>query len=173
MIYLDWKSKCRKYNVIIEQNCVDYIISLAQGNNPNEIGSSLLGSYKQDGFTAIIKGVSPIPKDSVFTRFFFKRGASGLKEYYKKLYNDTEGTIHYIGEWHSHPYGEPIPSGKDDKTLFGVCNNFKINCPECISLIIGNDLIDKPKLGLYVYSRVNGRIKLLPEIGKNPFGNLI
>ncbi len=31
----------------------------------------------------------------------------------------TQRSVHYIGEWHSHPYGEPTPSGKDDKTLFG------------------------------------------------------
>lgn len=169
MLSLHWKSKCGKYNVIVEKQCIDSILKLAQGNNPNEIGSSVVGSYENEGFLATIKDIVPIPKDSVFSRFFFRRGQRGLKEYYKKLYYDSKGCTYYIGEWHSHPYGDPTPSGKDDKTFYGICNNLKINCPECISLIIGNDLINKPQLGLYVYSRTNGKIKLFPIMPTNPF----
>lgn len=163
MLNLYWKSKCGKYSIIIEKQCINNILKLAKNSNPNEIGSSLVGSYEKDGYTAVIKDITPIPKDSVLTRFFFKRGAMGLKEYYKKLYYESKGKVHYIGEWHSHPYGEPIPSGKDNKTLFGICNNLKVNCPECISLIIGNNLNDDPELAVYVYSRTKGRIKLIPS----------
>jgi integrative and conjugative element protein (TIGR02256 family) len=139
------------------------MVSLAQEYVPREIGTSLIGSYTPDGFDAVVLGIAPVPSDSKGQRGAFQRGVRGLKCFFRALFEASHGEKHYVGEWHSHPFGPCTPSPTDDANQNAISNSSKTNCPESILIILGGDLLRKPETSVFVYSRGRGRVNLLPE----------
>jgi proteasome lid subunit RPN8/RPN11 len=141
------------------------MLILACENYPSEVGTSLVGYYSSDGFDAYVEDVTPIPPDSFGNKFSFYRGIRGMMNYFLKLRKTHSDQRYYVGEWHSHPDNIPYPSSdKDDPTLVAISNDKKTDCPECILVIIGGDLFNKPTLNVVVYSRKKGKVQLIPEL---------
>ena len=157
-----WVSSCGRYTVTISDRCLGELLSISREHAPREVGSSLVGSYSKDGFRASVLGSAPLPSDSRGRRFTFSRGVRGLRRFFLDLFTRTRGRRHYVGEWHSHPGGPPMPSRMDDRNQTAIARDKKTNCPECILLIIGGDFSCQTELCVYVYSRTNGRIELVP-----------
>ena len=162
-IHSKWKSKCGRYTVTIFQSCFDKMISLSNNYYPNEIGTSLIGWYSNDGFDAYIYDIAPISSDSQSFSNMFIRGIKDLKTFYKKLLKKFKGKIYYIGDWHSHPNGFPFPSSIDDSNQIAVSNDKKTNCPESMLLLIAGNFKSKIEIGVFVYSRLKGRIILFKD----------
>lgn len=139
------------------------MLSLSEQHYPNEIGASVYGSYSRDGFEASVLGNAPIPSDSESHRCAFRRGGNGVANFFSNLFKMSHGCKHYVGEWHSHPGGPAEPSGIDDRSLLEIANNRVTNCPECILILVGGKIDQAPELGVFVYSRVQGRVTLRPE----------
>lgn len=158
--YLKWKSNCGLYNVSMSEFCFHKISEIAKRHIPREIGTSLVGYYSNDGFDAFILDIAPLSSDSKGLVSSFYRGVTGLQEFYTKLMQSFGRTRYYIGEWHSHPHGNPFPSSIDDQTQFAIASDIRVSCPECILVIIGENLSDRSELGVFVYSNKRGRIKL-------------
>lgn len=158
-----WISACGHYHVSIHAKCVREILALSVRHYPKEIGASVYGSYSDDGFKATVLGNAPIPSDSDSQRYSFHRGVNGVAQFFSKLFRQSLGGKHYVGEWHSHPGGPAEPSGIDDRSLLAIAANRETNCPECILILIGGNITQSPELGVFVYSRVRGRIDLRPE----------
>jgi len=157
-----WQSVCKRYTVLLPQSCAQKICDIARQYYPNEIGSSLVGSYSSDGFDAHILDIAPLSSDSSSTRFSFYRGIDNLCLFFATLWRRFSGKRHYIGEWHSHPNGLPRPSVTDEETQMAIAWDAKVKCPESILLVIGLKPPDEFTFGVYVFSRKNGRIDLLP-----------
>ena len=51
---LRWQSDCRQYTVLISEYCLCKMTEMAQEHYPNEVGTSLVGSYSDDGFEASV-----------------------------------------------------------------------------------------------------------------------
>ena len=158
-----WVSSCGRYTVTISASCLSEVLSISRKHAPQEVGSSLLGAYSKDGFCASVLGTAPLPSDSRGGRFTFSRGVDGLVFFFLDIFKRTRGRKHYAGEWHSHPGGSVIPSRTDDRNQSAIARNRKTNCPECILVIIGGSYTSRVALGVYVYSRKNGRIDLIAE----------
>lgn len=154
------QSPNKHYNVYLEIACFEKITKIAKKFYPNEIGSSLVGNYSADGFKAYITDIAPISSDSISTKTSFNRGIDGLKNFFESLKSKFGYSKHYIGEWHSHPDGEPQPSTTDDKNQFAVSKDPKTNCPESILLIIGRKFTETDDIGIFIYSTKNGRVIL-------------
>ena len=133
---------------------------MAQEHYPNEVGTSLVGCYSDDGFKASVLDLAPLSADSKGSRTSFYRGIAGLRGFYKKLREAFSGKRYYVGEWHSHPDGAPIPSYMDNQNQLEIAEDAKTNCPECILIIIGGSLSNFDEIGVFVYSRKNGRVNL-------------
>ncbi len=158
-----WMSACGRYHVSISEKCLGEMLALCRQNLPREIGSSVYGTYSADGFHARVLGNSPVAADSACGRFSLYRGSTGSAQFFGNLFRRTRGKQHYVGEWHSHPGGPPAPSATDNRTLRAIAADTATNCPECILLILGGNLVRDPTLGVYVYSRQRGRIDLSAE----------
>ncbi|MFX0200559.1 MAG: Mov34/MPN/PAD-1 family protein [Candidatus Hodarchaeota archaeon] len=159
-IHLNWRSQCERYTVSIAPSCFNRMLELAKKNYPCEVGTSLIGFYSDDGFNAFITDMAPLSSDSKGSGSSFYRGIKGLQTFFTKLWREHEGKRHYVGEWHSHPDALPSPSTTDDINQLAIAADLKTNCPESILIIIGGDPFDSPKLGVFVYSRKQGRIDL-------------
>ena len=159
---LKWRSDCGQYTVLISESCLSKMVKVAQAHYPNEVGTSLVGCYSDNGFEAFIFDLVPLSSDSKGTRTSFYRGIAGLKKFFAKLRKICSGKRYYIGEWHSHPNAASIPSGTDDRNQLMIANDSKTNCPECILVIIGGPLSNFNELGVFVYSRKRGKVILSP-----------
>ena len=162
---LKWQSNCEQYTVLILESCLLKMTEMAQVYYPNEVGTSLVGCYSNDGFEASVIDLAPLSPDSRGSRSSFYRGVAGLRKFFEKLYRTFSGKRHYVGEWHSHPDGVPIPSGTDDQNQLAIAEDPETGCPECILIIIGGTLCNFDEMGIFVYSREHGRIILSPVQG--------
>ena len=133
---------------------------MAQEHYPNEVGTSLVGSYSDDGFEASVLELAPLSSDSKGSRTSFYRGVAGLRNFFTKLRKIFSGGRYYVGEWHSHPDGKPIPSGTDNRNQLEIAKDTKTDCSECILIIIGGTDSNFDKIGVFVYSRKHGRVML-------------
>lgn len=159
-----WASPCKEYEVEVVNSVLSEMIRLAREGSPLEVGTSLVGSYSEDGRRATVSGLAPAAPDSKGGRWSYLRGSHGLKNFFSQLFKSTQGRSHYVGEWHSHPGGSPVPSGVDDKNMFDISVDPKEFCPECILIIIS--ISSKVDFGVYVYSNGKKRInvsEVLPD----------
>lgn len=159
---LNWRSDCGRYTVLISERAYVDMVKLAIQNSPNKIGSSLIGSYSDGGHVATILDLAPISPDSKGTPDSFYRGVDGLSEHFKEVFDKSEGQHFYVGDWHSRPGGDALPSSMDDSTQFDIAKDEDANCPEVILVIVGGEPPNKTHIGVYVYSREHGRIDLHP-----------
>jgi integrative and conjugative element protein (TIGR02256 family) len=154
-----WRSADNEYTVTLEDGFLKAAQLRARQHHPKEVGTSLVGEYSNDGKEARVTGISPLPPDSCGTRFSFSRGVSGLTNFFATLFRKSRGRAHYVGEWHSHPGGVPVPSSIDDANMRASACDTKAHCPECILVILGFDA-ELTNVGVYVYSRAGGRLVL-------------
>ncbi|WP_437594949.1 Mov34/MPN/PAD-1 family protein [Sorangium sp. So ce1000] len=154
-----WRSACGAYTVRIGLRCIRTIAKMARQHYPNEVGTSLVGTYSDDGSTATVNRIAPLARDSRGGRMNFVRGAAGLTEFFSRLFDKSRGRAHYVGDWHSHPNGAPIPSSTDWETTRAFACNPKALCPECL-LVVVSVTPAVVELGVYVYSATQGRVIL-------------
>ena len=157
---LRWQSDCWRYTVLISKSCLLKMVEMAHEHYPNEVGTSLVGCYSDDGFKASVLELAPLSSDSKGSRTSFYRGVAGLRNFFTKLRKTFSGKRYYVGEWHSHPDGKPIPSGTDNRNQLEIAKDTKTDCPECILIIIGGTDSNFDKIGVSVYSRKHGRVML-------------
>ena len=157
---LKWQSDCKRYTVLISKYCHRKMTEMAQEHYPNEVGTSLVGSYSDDGFEASVLELAPLSPDSKGSRTSFYRGIAGLRNFFTKLRKTCSGRRYYVGEWHSHPDGGTVPSGTDNQNQLEIAKDTKTGCPECILIIIGGTDSNFNKIGVFVYSRKRGRVIL-------------
>jgi hypothetical protein len=138
------------------------MLKLAIKHSPNEIGTSLIGSYSDFGFCANVLGLAPLTKDSRSGRTWFIRGIEGLKKFYELLDRRFRGCRHYIGEWHSHPSSPTSTSGTDRQSHIEISQDEDTNCPEVILAILGENLNSEPILSVSVRSQKHGLVSLQP-----------
>ncbi|MGD9724440.1 MAG: Mov34/MPN/PAD-1 family protein [Pirellulales bacterium] len=85
---------------------------------PNETGGVLIGSFDLDRRIAYVVDVLPSPPDSQEWPTLYIRGSRGLKARVKQIVAATDGALHYVGEWHSHPAGFSTAPSDDDLKVF-------------------------------------------------------
>jgi len=139
------------------------MIRMAQDYLPNEVGTSLVGSYSRNGHKATVMGITHLPDDSRATRTSFQRGINGLAQFFTRIFARFRGHRHYVGEWHSHPNAAPTASTTDDANQMAIAQNLQADCPEAVLLIIGQGNFEQIDLQAYVYSRTRGKIVLRAE----------
>lgn len=157
---LIWRSTCGSYTVVLEPSCAEAMQELARKHYPREIGTSLCGRYSDDARTAVVVQLAPLTSDSRGARSTFVRGVIGLRAFFLGLFARTQGQMHYVGEWHSHPDGEPVPSNTDSDNMQAIACDEKAQCPECILVIMATKL-DSVSMRAFIYSRTRGKVELI------------
>lgn len=76
-----------------------------------EAGGLLLG-LRRGPHIEVVKVTTPMAGD-IRTRTSFLRRAPGHFEVAQRLWLESNGTIGYVGEWHTHPEPWPLPSRVD------------------------------------------------------------
>lgn len=106
------------FSVSVSAAAVERMRALRALAAPNETGGVLLGSFDLSRSVLHILDALPAPPDSRQSPTYFVRGAKDLKPEVDGINLRSAGTIHYIGEWHSHPAGAAARPSKDDEEVF-------------------------------------------------------
>ena len=56
-----------------------------------------------------------------------------------KRWSETDGVINYVGEWHTHPYMQAIPSDTDIDSLREITAKVKDSLPGTLLIIVGRN----------------------------------
>ena len=83
-----------------------------------EAGGLLLGSV-HGGHLLIAQATAPTAWDKRF-RNFFERMPFGHEAIALSRWTASQGTVRYLGEWHTHPEDHPYPSGLDRSEWSGL-----------------------------------------------------
>ncbi|RYF48471.1 MAG: hypothetical protein EOO39_46900 [Cytophagaceae bacterium] len=87
---------------------------LANQQYPREYGGILTGLKTSVGWVLVDVEV---PDDWQASPTQFTRQVDRLNAYLSQLYTISEGQLHYLGEWHSHPDGSTTYSQQDARSI--------------------------------------------------------
>lgn len=76
-----------------------------------EAGGLLLGTLHGSNIR-VTEATIPTALDKRF-QYLFERMPFGHSSIARARWNASEGTVRYLGEWHTHPQDYPLPSGID------------------------------------------------------------
>jgi len=134
---LEFWTNDRRFGLRLSKHQVWQILRMCVCANGTEVGGILVGVYTSAHDCAIVKVVSGAPPDSQSGRAWFNRGVHGLQvwldlQWYRRRH-------YYVGEWHFHPHGLPVPSQTDIRQMTSIASSARYRCPEPVLLIIGGD----------------------------------
>ncbi len=117
---------------------------------PNEFGGVFLGSYTDNKQCLIISEVI-IPNKYVSTPNAFQIKSENVNEQIAKRFEETNGNLVYVGEWHTHPNSSSKYSSTDLQAMKTIANHPEVTTKNPILLINGFNT-KKHNFTFYVYS---------------------
>jgi len=107
----DWKVK-------FDTGFLTRLYELRESRLPNETGGVLIGTFDLERRIAYLVDTIPSPPDSDEWPTLYVRGSKGLKRQVENIVRRTDGALHYMGEWHSHPRNHSTMPSQDDLQVF-------------------------------------------------------
>lgn len=132
---MHWREKKHNLEVILSMSIWKKMLKLCAKGYPDECGGILIGQYNDDLKKAKIKEIM-VSNNSKGARMAFIREADEANNLLKRLWRLASGTKYFIGEWHSHPNGNGVPSGTDDNAMYKIAKSKKCSCRRPILIII-------------------------------------
>lgn len=127
------------WRVLLDDFLVERLQELRQSRLPNETGGVLLGSFDLERRIAYLVDTIPSPPDSKEWPQLYIRGCRGLTPREANVEEKTDGAIHYIGEWHSHPTGCPtVPSQNDSQVFAWLMERMNAEGLPALMMIVGD-----------------------------------
>lgn len=107
---------------------------------PNECGGILTGEYLEDGTTALVHEIVLIP-DTNATNSRYQRSGEYSDRVLKRVRQNSDGRIHYLGEWHTHPDSPPRPSLVDISSIYKLVKSgsLPVEAPVLVILSIADE----------------------------------
>lgn len=146
-----WATKDRKTLLHFSKGTLDTFLQYIQASSLDcEAGGVLLGSV-HGNHIVIENATVPTVWDNRF-RYLFERMPFGHETIALARWTVSQGTIRYLGEWHTHPEDHPIPSALD-KSEWNRLSSRRRDKRSMLAVIVGRQ-------GLYV--------ELVPSSGRGP-----
>ena len=127
-----------QYTIHISENVLSILEKFKQNKFQNESGGIILGSVYKNNSIYINKVSLPTKCDKSSRNNFDldKKIAQIIVDF---EYYNSKGEIIYLGEWHTHPEKNPLPSYVDTKMIKQQYKENKINEDFLILLIQGTE----------------------------------
>jgi integrative and conjugative element protein (TIGR02256 family) len=110
-----------------------------------ETGGMLLGYWSGPGSVVITGTIGPGPEARRGRTWFLPDQRWQVAEL-ADVYEASGRVTTYLGDWHTHPGGAPIPSRRDRRTLRAVRRSPAARAPQPLMLIIGPRADSRPFL---------------------------
>jgi integrative and conjugative element protein (TIGR02256 family) len=124
--------------IIVNDKILDNIRRYYCSNINYETGGILLGKFNKENRVIEITEVYEL-KTNLFSRILYKRSARKAQKIINRRWHETNGAINYIGEWHTHPNMQAVPSSTDINSLKEITEKVKGVLPGTILIISGKD----------------------------------
>lgn len=107
--------------IVVEPQVLEHLYKYRQVQpDSHEKGGVLVGELRHPHI--VVTGASQPGDNDSSSRFSFLRRDNSHKLFVQNRYKESNGTVVYIGEWHTHPERKPTPSNIDldswSKNLF-------------------------------------------------------
>ncbi len=129
------KNADRGLTIFMEEDLLNSLVDIGIAHYPDEFGGFLVGNYGEDLRQVQITDCI-LPQKYKGTPYLFERDAGGIEEQLKEFYSQTPQK-YYVGEWHTHPDGLPIPSATDVRAMRAISNHSEVAIKNPVLLIIG------------------------------------
>lgn len=126
---------------LLSDSAIDVIRKDIMKFHPLETGGILIGCYDENYRMATVHEAIPAPSDSKHGRTYFARGTAGVLDALNRA-RKRDPSLHYLGEWHSHPNSLPLPSGVDRRQMQQFARNRQHGIKAPLLLIVGGSLTD-------------------------------
>ncbi|RMP68465.1 hypothetical protein ALQ19_200147 [Pseudomonas syringae pv. berberidis] len=103
-----WQRPLDEQFVYFSQNVLEIFERHIQSDEGTEAGGILLG-HVRGKHLEVLEASEPTCQDRRL-RYFFERMIHGHKSLANRRWQETNGLVRYIGEWHTHPQEMPSPS---------------------------------------------------------------
>ena len=118
-----------------------------------ETGGHIYGERNDAAKIIWVTEVSGPPPGSMASPTEFVCGFKGVSGASKEKSRSTKGSVKFLGMWHTHPNGSPIPSDTDYNTMCDMVSDRAVPCPRSLLLIIGTGLQDDLRVTGSLFSR--------------------
>ena len=133
--------------VDIDDRALDFMRGAVRRADRRETGGILIGRYTKFGDRVCVVQATGPPSDSRSFPAAFVRGVVGLTRRLRRAWGRG---VYYIGEWHSHPYASPEPSGRDLAQILDFSRDACYRCRNPILIIIGGNPHQAPTTSVHV-----------------------
>lgn len=116
---------------------------------PLETGGMLLG-YRV-GDEVVVQAITGPGPDAKHHRARFEPDAAWQQQELERVYAESGRITTYLGDWHTHPAGVPVPSRRDRKTARKVAREKSARAPRPLTAILGGEMRSAAGLRLYEY----------------------
>lgn len=153
-------------SIAIYQTARELIIEESKRRTGLETGGILMGYIDQERWALIITHATlPGPK-AVHKPAYFLRDTRYCQAELDRIHEQSEGKIHYIGEWHKHLELDPKPSPLDKQSLTEIAIQPNYETDQPVLVICGIlALHDNSPFDLKAFLfDASGSIKLCPNL---------
>jgi len=130
-------SRDRKFGLSLKKSLLLEGLKECADSAFQETGGILVGYYTPTFDCAVVTALGGPPEDSIRRPRLFERGTIGIQRWISHLWREQRHF--YLGEWHFHPGGAPVPSPDDREQMQRLSKDKKLKCPEPILLIFGGN----------------------------------
>lgn len=125
--------------ITISKSAKQTIESYVQTNGKHEAGGVLIGTVYPSVNEIKIEHVTTPSANDKRGRFFFVRDAATTSRLVADYWEKSEGTQHYVGEWHTHPQRTPTPSITDKVTMRRLLKSSALVTQGLVLIILGTE----------------------------------
>lgn len=138
------------FTLSILQHCLDDLKNYSYQHYPLEIGGYFLGGYSRDMKRIYLTNVLIAENMRNGRAFFQPIDNSAVHKKIKKFFDNTQGLINYLGEWHTHPEMGNLYSGTDFDSIKkqAKSKNISTNNPLLCVVSVGRRFYE-PKFYIY------------------------
>lgn len=138
--------------VVISPEVANTFISYRQlSNSSHESAGVIIGERR--GIHIVVKMLSEPSNRDIRTRFMVDRISKHHQKVVDEAFKKSNGELHYLGEWHTHPEDVPKPSMTDYRSWH---KNLKSNDP-LILIVVG-------RTNFWIGKKIKDNIEVLRQI---------
>jgi integrative and conjugative element protein (TIGR02256 family) len=134
-----WRFPERECTVLVPDQLLAAMRKMAASSRPQETGGTLVGHYSEDRREAFVTSALEANTGARKQRARFYRPPDNVDGQLARIYEESGGLTHYLGEWHTHPGGAPTPSPTDLSTLRSLASSRSVATDTPFMIILGGD----------------------------------
>ncbi len=119
---------------------IQRLVDAADAHGDNETGGMLVGyeGAERSDEIVVTDVIGPGPR-ARHGEYAFNPDGAWQRRQLARLYRASGRVTTFLGDWHSHPRGLPLPSETDVATAARTAANERARAPRPLTLIVGRD----------------------------------